>query len=550
MIRFHSRVVMVGDLPMGGGHPVRIQSMTSTPTLDTGATVRQILRLKEAGSEYVRLTARSIREAEHLAVISKELRKLNADLPLIADVHFNPRIAEKAARIAAKVRINPGNYLPEIKEMGNPGMDPARITDHIYRHIRPLLTICRENGTALRVGSNHGSLSPRIMSLYGDTPLGMVESALEFARVCRMEGFNDVVISMKSSNTRVMVQANRLLVRKMIQEGMDYPIHLGVTEAGEGEDGRIKSAIGIGSLLCKGIGDTIRVSLTEDPELEIPVARRIIEAAGGGRREAGGGGWSADSSWRSAGMGSEEYRRRETVQVGNAGGKMVPLVAGVDPLPEERIRIHPDDLTEGQIRQLNDNPRQIVIAEAEGDDARDLFRKMFRQLEEHPCSLPVILKIRYPRMDPETLVIRASVDLGPLLVDGLGDGIWIEAPGQDPQFICDLSFGILQGCRCRFTKTEFIACPSCGRTLFNIQETLRTIRERMGHLKNVKIAVMGCIVNGPGEMADADYGYVGSGPGKITLYKGKKVIKNNIDAGNALQELEKIIRDNGDWIDL
>jgi (E)-4-hydroxy-3-methylbut-2-enyl-diphosphate synthase len=525
--------------------------MISTHTLDTQATVAQIRRLKDAGCDYVRLTTRNIKEAEHLAVIQKELRKLDAGIPLIADVHFNPQIAEAAARTAAKVRINPGNYVLFNDKIKEGGRNLEReIYEKIHQQLRPLLSICSEYGTALRIGSNHGSLSPRILSLYGDTPMGMVESALEFVRVCHIENFHNLVISMKSSNTRVMIHANRLLVKKMEEEGMDYPIHLGVTEAGEGEDGRIKSAIGIGTLLQEGIGDTIRVSLTEEPEFEVPVARMIIDRAVGGRRSAVSGRRPVTvnkTGSGSAGGSLIEYIRRETIQVGTVGGKLVPVVATTEPVPKGVIRIRAGELDDNLILKLKNDKDCALIAEFDEDLDSDRPWELFRKLSDSRCNTPVIVKMNYPQMNPQQLLVNSSIDLGGLLIDGLGDGIWIEAEGQDRQFTDQLSFGILQGSRTRFTKTEFIACPSCGRTLFDIQETLRTIRGRMGHLRNLKIAVMGCIVNGPGEMADADYGYVGSGPGKVTLYKGKTIIRRNISEKEAVGELEKVIRENGDW---
>jgi (E)-4-hydroxy-3-methylbut-2-enyl-diphosphate synthase len=545
-VRFRTGVVRVGNLPMGGDHPVRLQSMTTSPTMDSARTVEQVLRMVKAGCEYVRITTRNVKEAENLLTVKRELKKRGCDVPLIADVHFNPSVAETAARIVEKVRINPGNYLAEEKRLLH--VSEVEIKDRIRNRLLPLITICREHGTALRIGSNHGSLSERIMARYGDTPEGMVESALEFARICRQENFNDLVISMKSSNTRVMVYSNRLLVQRMLEEQMDYPIHLGVTEAGEGEDGRIKSAIGIGTLLREGIGDTIRVSLTEEPEREIPVAGMILQVSSQRHVLMS----SAISGINFAKSGSAvsspvEYNRRKTIQVGEIGGTKVPVVATDEYLPGQVVTVNRTSLTEESISALKNDTGAILIAESDFDKCHSELRTLFRRLNNSHCLTPVIIKISYPLMDAEELLIRSSVDFGSLLIDGLGDGIWIEADGHSLDHINQLSYGILQGSRCRFTRTEFIACPSCGRTLFNIQETLHRVKERMGHLKNLKIAVMGCIVNGPGEMADADYGYVGAGPGKVTLYRGKNIIRKNVDEKEALDALEELIRLNGDW---
>ncbi len=559
-VRFRTREVTIGNLSMGGNCPVRIQSMTSVPTMDTRLIVKQIIRMIEAGCEYVRITTRNIREAGNLSTIKKELKNRGYDVPLIADVHFNPAIAETAARIVEKVRINPGNYLSEDKTLFYASDEQVR--ERIRNRLLPLIRICKTYGAVLRIGSNHGSLSKRMVDKYGDTPMGMVESALEFVRICRLEDFNNLVISMKSSNTRIMIYSNRLLVKCMLEEGMDYPIHLGVTEAGEGEDGRIKSAIGIGTLLGEGIGDTIRVSLTEDPEFEIPVARMILM---GSSRQSAVSSWqlavnsrqSAVSSQRpvlmsetnsgSAISGLIEYQRRETVQVGEIGGGKVPVVATDESLPSHIITVKPDELTKEMIFTLEKDPGTVLVAESKSENCITGLRDLFKKLADNRCLAPVIIKISYPRMDPQELLIRSSIHFGSLLVDGLGDGIWMEAQGQSKAFIDQLSYGILQGSRCCFTKTEFITCPSCGRTLFNIQETVHRVRERMGHLKNLKIAVMGCIVNGPGEMADADYGYVGSGKGKVTLYKGKTIVRHNVDEKDALNALEELIRVNADW---
>lgn len=540
-VRFRTRVVRVGDVPMGGDYPVRLQSMTTTPSLDTVRTVEQALRMVKAGCEYVRITARNVKEAENLLSIKMELKRRGCHVPLIADVHFNPSVAETAARIVEKVRINPGNYLSEDK--GLLRASEAEMKERLRNRLLPLIRICKEHGTALRIGSNHGSLSERIMARFGDTPMGMVESALEFARICREENFNELIISMKSSNTRVMIYSNRLLVQRMMEEGMDYPVHLGVTEAGEGEDGRIKSAIGIGTLLRDGIGDTIRVSLTEEPEFEIPVARLILQSAACPDESR----CQRDKLREIRISGPVEYKRRKTLQVGEIGGTKVPVVATNEPIPGHVIAVKLGELTDSMISGMKNDPDAVLIADSDADAGQFFQRSLFRRLTESRCLVPVIIRIRYPRMDEQELLIRSSIDVGSLLIDGLGDGIWLEAEGHSSGYINRLSYSILQGSRCRFTRTEFIACPSCGRTLFDIQETLLRVKERMGHLKNLKIAVMGCIVNGPGEMADADYGYVGAGPGKVTLYKGRSIIRKNVDEKDALNALEELIRINGDW---
>jgi len=540
-VRFITRVVRVGDVPMGGDYPVRLQSMTTTPSLDTVRTVEQALRMVKAGCEYVRITARNVKEAENLLSIKMELKRRGCHVPLIADVHFNPSVAETAARIVEKVRINPGNYLSEDK--GLLRASEAEMKERLRNRLLPLIRICKEHGTALRIGSNHGSLSERIMARFGDTPMGMVESALEFARICREENFNELIISMKSSNTRVMIYSNRLLVQRMLEEGMDYPVHLGVTEAGEGEDGRIKSAIGIGTLLREGIGDTIRVSLTEEPEFEIPVARMILQSAACPDESR----CQRDKLREIRISGPVEYKRRKALQVGEIGGTKVPVVATNEPIPGHVIAVKLGELTDAMISSMKNDPDAVLIADSDADTGHFFQRSLFRRLTESRCLVPVIIRIRYPRMDEQELLIRSSIDVGSLLIDGLGDGIWLEAEGHSSGYINRLSYSILQGSRCRFTRTEFIACPSCGRTLFDIQDTLLRVKERMGHLKNLKIAVMGCIVNGPGEMADADYGYVGAGPGKVTLYKGRSIIRKNVDEKDALNALEELIRINGDW---
>jgi len=536
--------VWIGDVPLGGQNPIRIQSMTNTNTLDTEATVKQVIELVNAGCEYVRLTTQGTKEAENLKNIKKELDKKGASVPLIADVHFNPRVAEIAAGIVEKVRINPGNYVD--KPRGKTRFTEKEYNDEILRikeRIKPLIEICKANGTALRIGSNHGSLSERIMSRYGDTPEGMVESALEFVRICREMDFYKLILSMKSSNTRVMVYSTRLLLSKMKQEGMDYPVHLGVTEAGAGDDGRIRSAVGIGTLLEDGIGDTIRVSLTENPVNEIPVAKSLIERfkitplVSNPNKE-----YSHPNPF--------EYQRRKTLNLGSIGGTNPPVVVGYDfNIIQKNINFaSPADISNEYIEKLKKETNAILVLECKTKEGIHSLRNAFYKLIEKECLAPVIIKKSYSNMPKHELLINSSVDFGSLLIDGLGDGICLEADEIiDQETAYELSLGILQASRARFSKTEFIACPSCGRTLFNIEERLKEIKEKTGHLKNLKIGVMGCIVNGPGEMADADYGYVGAGPGKITLYKGRDVVQKNIDEAVGLGALIQLIKKNGDW---
>ena len=478
--------VRIGDVTIGGNHPIAVQSMTNTDTNDTEACVAQIERIDRAGGKIVRLTAQGRREAENLRRIVARLREEGYRTATVADIHFVPEVASIAARYVEKVRINPGNYR----------------TDH--GELEALIDQCRERGVALRIGVNHGSLAKRVFDQWGDTPQGMVVSAMEFLRVCRAKAFDQVVVSMKSSNTRVMVAAYRLLVEAMEAEGMNYPIHLGVTEAGNGLEGRIKSAVGIGALLADGIGDTIRVSLTEAPEHEIPVARLLVEHFAQRPGE-----FPVRHPERYSPTG---YRRRSKVAV--------PVVHGE---PHDGFRI---------LEARSGNPTAELRAAI---------------LDLEPADTPVIIRRRYDDTDLTTLAVKAAADLGPVLLDGLADGIWIDAPGFAESEIRDIELMILQAARVRFSHTEYIACPSCGRTLYDIEGTLAQIKERTSHLKNLKIGVMGCIVNGPGEMADADYGYVGAAPGRITLYKGRTVVERNIPQEEALDRLIALIRENGDW---
>ncbi len=644
--RFVTREVAIGDVPMGGNNPIRIQSMTTTDTMDTIGTVEQSIRMVDAGCEYVRITAPSIKEAQNLAEIKKQLRQRGYNVPLVADIHFTPNAAEVAARIVEKVRVNPGNYADKKKfdQIDYTDAEYQGELERINQKFAPLVKICKEYGTAMRIGTNHGSLSDRIMSRYGDTPQGMVESAMEFMRICETLNFYNLVISMKSSNPQVMVQAYRLLVETMVAEGMNYPLHLGVTEAGDGEDGRIKSAVGIGSLLEDGLGDTVRVSLTEEPEAEAPVAialvERYTERAKGERLKAKGNNIESDKDLSPSSHSPFEYKRRHTYEA-NAfiGGHMVPRVvidlsqknlkdpsvlndAGylysplldkynmadqsvdfvylADSLPSftlpgnlkqlynyttwqklaDKTMCHPlftlNEFLVTDDRSSALNLVRIKHSDLESDDFGSLpfdhslvfvletdelhgmadQRSFFFKLEELGIAVPVIIKRDYSfktqdsRLKTQDLQLHSATDLGALLVDGFGDGVWIDAPEAETKAITSTAFGILQATRSRISKTEYISCPSCGRTLFDLMITTQMIRSRTSHLKGLKIGIMGCIVNGPGEMADADYGYVGSGTDKVTLYRGKEAVKKNINSANALDELIGIIKEDGNWVGL
>ena len=635
--RYLTREVNIGDIALGGHNPIRIQSMTTTDTMDTLGTVEQTIRMVESGCEYVRITAPSIKEAENLANIKKELRFRGYNVPLIADIHFTPNAAEMAARIVEKVRVNPGNYADKKKFENIEYTQDAYNAElsRIYKKFIPLVKICKEYGTAMRIGTNHGSLSDRIMSHYGDTPRGMVESAMEFIRMCEDQNYYNLVISMKASNTQVMVQAYRLLVETMAKEGMNYPLHLGVTEAGDGEDGRIKSAVGIGTLLEDGLGDTIRVSLTEDPEFEAPVAKALADRYV--KRSLELGVQRFESTVKVQTLNPQlptynpyEYNRRVTTPVQHIGGHNHPVVmidvskenlkdpyflssvgynysAGLDKynladqacdlaflgdnLPsfsfpgnlkqvynyttwlklKDKNNCHPlftfeefgsntlkDELLNflevdaGTFQHSNIptfEPNVVLILKTSAIHGMAEQRAFFVALQERNIQVPVIIKRTYHDADADHLMLYAATDLGALLTDGFGDGVWIDAEGQNLSLINSTSFGILQATRTRISKTEYISCPSCGRTLFDLQETTQLIRSRTDHLKGIKIGIMGCIVNGPGEMADADYGYVGTGPDKITLYRGKEVVKKNVTTAYALDELIDIIKDDGNWVE-
>jgi (E)-4-hydroxy-3-methylbut-2-enyl-diphosphate synthase len=559
-----SSVVAIGDIPLGGDYPIRIQSMTNTPTLDTHSTVAQCKRIFDAGADYVRITTPAVRDAENLLSIKKELHRAGYKKPLVADVHFNSAVAEVAARIVEKVRINPGNYADK-KKFEQIDFTEAQYSmelERIHERLNPLLKICKEYGTAIRIGVNHGSLSDRIMSRYGDTPEGMAESAMEFLRMFEAEGFKQTVISMKSSNTRVMVYSTRLLVRKMKEEGMNYPVHLGVTEAGEGEDGIIKSAVGIGALLADGIGETIRVSLTGSPEQEIPVAHAITTHFNHLR------GHQPISCETPFLFNPYEYKRRQTLEQDKLGGTQPPKVVvtllaenAADPTDlnsEDSFYYSGNTTNKFTFNEIGshspqcllDAPRILVI-QSKNPYMLGEIRSIIANLQLQGNKQPIILRRKYSESNMEQLQIKAACDYGSLLMDGFTDGIWIENSGDTitPDKIYLLSLNLLQAGRLRSSKTEYISCPSCGRTLFDLTNATARIRERTSHLKHLKIGIMGCIVNGPGEMADADYGYVGTGPGKITLYKSKNIIKRNIPESEAVEELILLIKANGDWVE-
>ena len=624
--RFKTREVIVGKLAFGGNNPIRVQSMTTTDTMDTIATVEESIRMIKAGCELVRITAPSKKEAENLKNIKAELVKRGYTTPIVADIHFTPNAAEIAAKLVEKVRINPGNYADKKK------FEEIEYTDKSYEDeltriqekFLPLVQICKKNNTAMRIGTNHGSLSDRILSRYGDTPKGMVESAMEFLRICQEQDFHNIILSMKASNTRVMVQAYRMLVYEMIKENMNYPIHLGVTEAGEAEDGRIKSAVGIGSLLADGIGDTIRVSLTEPPEDEIPVAEKLLANFDDIENH------SLIKEIKKSPINPFEYKRRKTKTILNIGGSNVPIIKAdfslkqkITPaslfslgysysVPLDKWHIsdmaadylyvgdheldfevpgtlgviynynswkkhkkgYPcmnakeytnskekssvlnfiyvclTELTEKIKNKLKSDDTAVIVIDTFNKNGMAEQRKLFIDLMNEKIDCPVVIRRRYKNLPYEDLQLYSSSDIGALLIDGLGDGIFICSENcTSDQNINLLSFGILQATRTRISKTEYISCPSCGRTLFDLQETTAKIRKVTDHLKGVKIGIMGCIVNGPGEMADADYGYVGTRPGKITLYKEKEIVEKNIDEDLAVEALINLIKKHGDWVE-
>lgn len=662
--RLPTREVRIGDLLLGNFNPIRVQTMTTTDTMDTMGTVEQSIRCIEAGAELVRITAPSKKEAENLLNIKNELRKRGYHTPLVADIHFTPNAAEIAARIVEKVRVNPGNYVDKKKfeQIEYTDVEYLEEIDRIREKFTPLVRICKEHGTAMRIGTNHGSLSDRIMSRYGDTAIGMVESAMEFLRIARTESFHQIVLSMKSSNPQVMVQAYRLLVKQMMEEFNEaYPLHLGVTEAGDGEDGRIKSAAGIGTLLEDGIGDTVRVSLTEDPEFEIPVCRDLVKRYSLSPKPSEG----KLPSNNQLPYSPFEYQRRTTYAVQNIGDKQVPVVVAdlshiekITPQHLQSIGYHYDEATDkwsigdmaadyvftghqlldfelpGTLRvivfpeawksskqsasgeqkyfplfmnsgfaeaetkdaslnfvmvdcfsdttsvndysyleSLANDPSVVICLSSKNSNAMQSVRAMMVAFIQQKISNPALLMTDSHWTTSDEHLIHYATECGALLLDGMGDGLWLRMNQQAIQsfsnpdnqlsgriyaqtsvaspesFLNQTAFGILQATRTRISKTEYISCPSCGRTLFDLQETTAKIRSVTNHLKGVKIAIMGCIVNGPGEMADADFGYVGSGVGKITLYKGKEIVKRNIDSDIAVQELIQLLKDNEAWVE-
>lgn len=552
--RRHSSTVQIGNVPLGGDNPIRIQSMTSTSTLDTDASVAQCRRIFDAGADYVRLTAQGVREAHNIGEIRAALHAAGYTKPLVADIHFNPKAAFEAAATTDKVRINPGNFVDAartFKKLEYTDEEYAAELEKIRRAVVPFLAICREHHTAVRLGVNHGSLSDRIMSRYGDTPAGMVESAMEYLRIFREENFNDVAISIKASNTVIMVETVRRLVAEMDREDMHYPLHLGVTEAGDGEDGRIKSAVGIGTLLAEGIGDTVRVSLSEEPELEIPVARKLVDYITAREGHAPINGCFAKTYNRIA------PERRPTNAVGSIGGQNVPIVAtALCPADVAAIATKPDFF-------LSDVNWKAVDASAKSEGFSDddvllltshhanpvgEIEAFIHRLWDNGCKAPVVVRMSYDDANEEDVQVKAGADFGALLLNGLVDGIVLDAPNlPNNADAVAYSFGILQAARRRTTKTEYISCPSCGRTLYDLQHAVKEIKAATSHLKGLKIGIMGCIVNGPGEMADADYGYVGAAVGKVSLYKGKECVERNVPQDVALTHLIDLIKANGDW---
>ena len=653
--RLQTVEVKIGDLLLGNNNPIRVQTMTTTDTMDTLATVEQTIRCIEAGAELVRITAPSKNEANNLLNIKNELRKRGYNTPLVADIHFTPNAAEIAARIIEKVRVNPGNYADKknFKFIEYTDQDYLEEIERIRERFTPLVKICKEHGTAMRIGTNHGSLSDRIMSRYGDSAMGMVESAMEFLRIARDESYHNIVLSMKSSNPLVMVQAYRLLVETMTNEfGICYPLHLGVTEAGDGEDGRIKSAIGIGTLLEDGIGDTIRVSLTEDPEFEIPVCRDLVN-----RYNNLSTAYTTLPSISKLPYNPFEYKRRESIAIENIGGKQVPVVmadlSSIDEIKPAQLQsigytydestdkwsigdaaadyvytgersiefplpgtlkniVYAPSWTESEscfplfilkdfltaskksnrinfvavdcynemfssnsfnpfsselISEVAKDKTVVFCLSSQNQNAMQSVRRMFVEFAELGINNPVILSTLSALNTPDEHLIHFATETGALLLDGMGDGISLGYHGEitldNPQtkgrtylpvkdiyqFTNNTAFSILQATRTRISKTEYISCPSCGRTLFDLQETTAKIRSVTNHLKGVKIAIMGCIVNGPGEMADADFGYVGSGPGKITLYRGKEVVKKSVDSDIAVEELIQLLKESDAWVE-
>ena len=527
--RFKTKVVNIGGIHLGGDFPIRFQTMTNTNTLDTKTTVEQISRIHNAGSDYVRLTVQGVKEAENLPNILSELKKRNISIPLIADVHYNPKVAEIAAQIISKVRINPGNYIDVSKSAKQVDFTEKEFLlekEKIHEKLLPLLKICSQNKTAIRIGINHGSLSWRIISRYGNTPEGMVASALEFIEICNSENFQNIVLSMKASNPLTMIHANRLLVQKMTETGMNYPLHIGVTEAGLGEDGRIKSAIGIGLLLSEGIGDTIRVSLTEAPEKEIPVAKAIVNEV---NKNINLNNSSVNTKWR---YNPYSFNKRPTNALNQIGGENVPILIFTDFCDEKIVFPDINNLQNSDINNL-----QII----EYDNLYSI-RKYISELDIKNDLNPIILKFNISSFTEEEILYKLSIIAGGLFADGRIDGLWITGTTKENyKKTLSIAYSVFQASRARITKTEYISCPSCGRTLFDIEKAVNDVILATKEFKGLKIAVMGCVVNGPGEMADSDYGYVGAGKGKVNIYKGKEVIQQNIPENEAVNELVRII---------
>ena len=549
--------VAVAGVAIGGQNPVRVQSMASTSTMDTEGSVDQARRIIDAGAELLRFTAQGVREAANLGDIRQRLRAEGLTTPLVADIHFNPRAAFEAARHVEKVRINPGNFVDPgrtFKKIEFTDEEYAAELQRIEDALVPFLDLCRENSTAIRIGVNHGSLSDRIMSRYGDTPAGMVESAMEFLRVCVRHGFRDVVISIKASNVGVMVETMRRLVAAMDAEDMHFPLHLGVTEAGDGEDGRIKSAVGIGTLLAEGIGDTIRVSLSEPPECEIPVARAIVDIVGEFEKA------TPLDAELSEGYDPVAPRRRMSAPIAALGSDSMPAVIGTDSAAEYDDDCRPDlflDSPQVKFRrikasQLLDSkpdfpPEDVILLSSDSSNPVAEMRAAFHALVRAGVTNPVVLAVSYDDMSADEATLRAAIHCGAVMMAGFGDGLLIEGNALTPARAARVAFAILQSCRLRFSHTEFISCPGCGRTLFDLQSTLADVKRATSHLKGLKIGVMGCIVNGPGEMADANYGYVGAGAGRISLYRGKECVEKNIPAHEAVEHLVELIKADGNW---
>ncbi len=527
--RFKTKVVTIGGIQLGGDNPIRIQTMTNTNTLDTSSTVEQISKIYNAGSDYVRLTVQGIKEAENLPNILKELKKRNIEIPIIADVHFNPKVAEIAAQIVSKVRINPGNYIDiskSAKQIEFTEKEFLLEKEKIHEKLLPLLKICTQNQTAIRIGINHGSLSWRMISRYGNTPEGMVASAMEFVEICNSENFQNIVLSMKASNPLTMIHANRLLVQKMSETNMNYPLHLGVTEAGLGEDGRIKSAIGIGLLLSEGIGDTIRVSLTEAPEKEIPVAKAIVNER---NKNITVNHLTKNTSWN---YNPFSYNKRKTTAFKQIGSENVPILIYTD-FTDDSI-VFPDI---NNLQYFDFNKLHII----ENDNLHSI-RDYISDLDLKIDLKPVILKFDIKNLSEEEILYKISIIAGGLFADGRIDGIWITGTTKEnSKKIISITYSVFQASRVRITKTEYISCPSCGRTLFDIEKAVNDVMMATKQFTGLKIAIMGCVVNGPGEMADSDYGYVGAGKGKVNIYKGKEQVLQNIPEVDAVNELVRII---------